>query len=72
MSDSYVGVEVYKDIKLNVNKAKEIPTDHPQWNECSSDEESDHDSYHDNKSEDGIEDDAKSEFFTDSESEAEE
>jgi len=72
VSDSYVGVEVYKDIKLNVNKAKEIPTDHPQWNECSSDEESDHDSYHDNKSEDEIEDDAMSEFFTESESEAEE
>lgn len=33
-------MEVSKDIRLDVKAAREIPTQHPQWQECSSDEES--------------------------------
>lgn len=37
-SDSYLGLDQTQDIKLDVKEAREIPTEHPQW-ETSSDEE---------------------------------
>jgi len=37
-SDSYLGVDVQEDIKLEVCEAKEAPTEHPQW-EFEDDEE---------------------------------
>jgi len=30
-SDSYLGVDVTQDIKLDVHEAKEVPNEHPQW-----------------------------------------
>lgn len=39
-SDSYLGLDQSQDIKLDVKEAREIPTEHPQW-ESSSDEEED-------------------------------
>lgn len=30
-SDSYLGLDVLHDIKLEVSEAREAPTDHPQW-----------------------------------------
>jgi translocation protein SEC63 len=30
-SDSYLGVDVQEDIKLDVQEAREAPTEHPQW-----------------------------------------
>lgn len=40
-SDSYLGLDQSNDIKLDVKEAREIPTEHPQWIECSSDEDDD-------------------------------
>jgi hypothetical protein len=30
-SDSYLGIDVQEDIKLDVQEAREAPTEHPQW-----------------------------------------
>ena len=30
-SDSYLGVDVSQDIKLDVHEAREAPSEHPQW-----------------------------------------
>ena len=30
-SDSYIGLDVLDDIKLDVKEAREAPTEHPQW-----------------------------------------
>ena len=30
-SDSYIGVDLMDDIKLDVKEAREAPVDHPQW-----------------------------------------
>lgn len=30
-SDSYMGLDVLDDIKLDVKEAREAPTEHPQW-----------------------------------------
>ncbi len=30
-SDSYVGLDLQEDIKLDVQEAREAPTEHPQW-----------------------------------------
>jgi len=30
-SDSYLGVDVTQDIKLDVHEARDIPSEHPQW-----------------------------------------
>lgn len=39
-SDSYLGVDLMDDIKLDVQEAREAPTDHPQWDfEVDEDEE---------------------------------
>ena len=38
-SDSYIGQNQRREIKLDVKEAREIPTEHPQWDECSSEEE---------------------------------
>ncbi|XP_071549414.1 translocation protein SEC63 homolog isoform X2 [Panulirus ornatus] len=60
-SDSYLGLDLSDDIKLDVKEAREIPTEHPQWQECSSDEEEDDDN-------DMIKDDGEdSEYTTDEE-----
>merc|ERR1712115_551444 len=55
-SDSYLGVDLLEDIKLDVQKAWEAPTEHKQW-EFSDDEEDD----------DGKDASEESEFAEDSE-----
>ena len=30
-SDSYLGVDVSQDIKLDVHEARDVPNEHPQW-----------------------------------------
>lgn len=60
-SDSYIGIDQIQDIKLDVKEAREIPTEHPQWQECSSDEEDDEDN------ELGKDDGEESEYTTDEE-----
>ncbi|XP_068223143.1 translocation protein SEC63 homolog isoform X2 [Palaemon carinicauda] len=60
-SDSYVGFDQVQDIKLDVKEAREIPTEHPQWQECSSDEEDDDDN------DLGKDDGEESEYTTDEE-----
>jgi translocation protein SEC63 len=30
-SDSYLGLDLQEDIKLDVQEAREAPTEHPQW-----------------------------------------
>lgn len=54
-SDSYLGFDQMHDIRLNVKEAPKIPTEHPQWDISSEDDES--------KAEDNEED--ISEFTTD-------
>ncbi|KAK4324811.1 hypothetical protein Pmani_004574 [Petrolisthes manimaculis] len=61
-SDSYLGLDQSVDIKLDVKEAREIPTEHPQWEEFSSEEEED-DEDNDAGKDDGVE----SEFTTDEE-----
>lgn len=61
-SDSYLGLDQSVDIKLDVKEAREIPTEHPQWQEFSSEEEEDDD---DNDA--GKDDGEESEFTTDEE-----
>lgn len=53
-SDSYFGVDLMEDIKLDVQEAKEVITDHPQW-DFDADEDED----------DGKEDSEESEYATD-------
>jgi len=53
-SDSYLGVDLMEDIKLDVQEAKEVITDHPQW-DFDADEDED----------DGKEDSEESEYATD-------
>ncbi|XP_064081313.1 translocation protein SEC63 homolog isoform X1 [Macrobrachium nipponense] len=60
-SDSYIGFDQVQDIKLDVKEAREIPTEHPQWQECSSDEEDDDDN------DLGKDDGEESEYTTDEE-----
>merc|ERR1712018_521058 len=55
-SDSYLGVDVQEDIKLEVAEAGEAPTEHPQW-EFEDDEDE----------EDSKEEESDDEFATDSE-----
>merc|ERR1711915_982903 len=55
-SDSYLGTDLMEDIKLDVQKAREAPTEHKQW-EFSDDEEDD----------DGKDASEESEFAEDSE-----
>ncbi|XP_027216426.1 translocation protein SEC63 homolog isoform X4 [Penaeus vannamei] len=59
-SDSYLGLDQNHDIKLDVKEAREIPTEHPQWQECSSDEEDEDDDV-------GKDEGEESEFTTDEE-----
>ena len=60
-SDSYLGVDVQEDIKLEVCEAREAPTEHPQWEfEDAEDEE------------DSKEEDSDDEFATDSDADEEE
>jgi len=59
-SDSYIGLEEHRDIRLDVKKAREVPTQHPQWDECDSTE---------SESESGG---GESEYTTDEESDSEE
>ncbi|XP_037785424.1 translocation protein SEC63 homolog isoform X1 [Penaeus monodon] len=59
-SDSYLGLDQNHDIKLDVKEAREIPTEHPQWQECSSDEEDEEDDV-------GKDEGEESEFTTDEE-----
>lgn len=40
-SDSYLGLDQTQDIKLDVKEAREIPTEHPQWESSSDEEEED-------------------------------
>ncbi|KAK7063040.1 secretory subunit [Halocaridina rubra] len=58
-SDSYIGFDQTKDIRLDVKEAREIPTEHPQWQECSSNEEDDDDNHL------GKDDGEESEYTTD-------
>lgn len=60
-SDSYLGLDQSQDIKLDVKEAREIPTEHPQWQECSSDEEDD------DENDVGKDDGEDSEYTTDEE-----
>lgn len=60
-SDSYLGVDVQEDIKLEVCEAREAPTEHPQW-EFEDDEDE----------EDSKEEDSDDEFATDSDADEEE
>lgn len=60
-SDSYLGLDQTQDIKLDVKEAREIPTEHPQWQEFSSEEEDDEDN------EVGKDDGEDSEYTTDEE-----
>ena len=55
-SDSYLGVDVQEDIKLEVAEAREAPEQHPQW-EFEDDEDE----------EDSKEEESDDEFATDSE-----
>merc|ERR550539_634362 len=55
-SDSYLGVDVQEDIKLEVSEAREAPEQHPQWEFEDDDEE-----------EDSKEEESDDEFATDSE-----
>ena len=64
-SDSYVGLEYTKDIKLDVKAAREVPTQHPQWQECSSEEEGDSESEGESGGEAGHESEYTSEEITD-------
>ncbi|XP_076062553.1 translocation protein Sec63 isoform X2 [Oratosquilla oratoria] len=57
-SDSYMGFDHFQDIKLDVKEAREIPTEHPQWEECEEEEEED---------DDDKQEDDDSEFTTDEE-----
>lgn len=59
-SDSYLGLDLTEDIKLDVKEAREIPVEHPQWQECSSDEDDDDDDL-------GKDDGDESEYTTDEE-----
>merc|ERR1719187_2040925 len=63
MSDSYLGFDKRQDIKLDVKEAREIPTEHPQWDECSSEEENDEE-----EGRSDANDGEESEFTTDEES----
>ena len=38
-SDSYMGLDLNEDIKLDVQEAREAPTEHPQWEFEDDDEE---------------------------------
>ncbi len=38
-SDSYLGMDFMEDIKLDVQEAREAPTEHPQWEFEDDDEE---------------------------------
>ena len=62
-SDSYLGADLLKDIKLDVKEAREIPVEHPQWDECESRDEDEDDEDGDLGEGDGDE----SEFTTDDE-----
>jgi len=53
-SDSYLGLDLLEDIKLDVKEAREAPTEHPQWEFEDEEEE-----------EDEKEDEQESEFATD-------
>jgi len=53
-SDSYLGVDLMEDIKLDVQEAREAPTDHPQW-----------DFEVDDGEDEGKEDSEESEYATD-------
>ena len=57
-SDSYLGVDCHDDIKLDVQKAREAPTEHPQW------EFEDDDDEEENSKDD---EDSDGEFATDDE-----
>ncbi len=55
-SDSYLGVDLQEDIKLDVQEAREAPTEHPQWE------------FEDDEEEEGSKDeDSDDEFATDDE-----
>ncbi|XP_018024714.1 translocation protein SEC63 homolog isoform X2 [Hyalella azteca] len=63
-SDSYLGLELQKDIRMDVKAAREVPTQHPQWQECSSDDDSQDDGDDSDREKD---DGEESEFTTDEE-----
>ena len=55
-SDSYLGADMLEDIKLDVQEAREAPTEHPQWE------------FEDDDDEEGSKDeDSDDEFATDDE-----
>ena len=60
-SDSYMGIDVAQDIKLEVKEAREAPTEHPQWEFEDDDED-----------ESGKDEDSDDEFATDDEYEEDE
>ena len=66
-SDSYLGLEEHQSIRLDVQKAREIPTQHPQWQECSSDEDEDDEDDDEGSGSNNKARDEDSEFTTDDE-----
>ena len=60
-SDSYLGVDVQEDIKLDVKEAREAVTEHPQW------EFEDEDEDGENKGEDSSDEFASDEDFDEDE-----